>query len=233
MMTWKRARGEEQKAKRVSEIVDATARLYKNHSFDDISFALIAKEARFTRSNLYKYFSNKEDVFLALLTHDLIRFRRALARAHRPGMVASVKAFAGAWTKTLIEHERLLKLFSILYTSLEKNASLESLTRFKKTAKDELATLAGLLCSAFPALTPEQAGKFLHLQGALAIGLYPMARPSDVQREAMQRAGFDQIGIDFEAHLRGAIEHLLHGLLNRPDRRGVGADQGEEGAGAR
>jgi AcrR family transcriptional regulator len=212
-MTWQRARSEEQKEKRVSEIVAATARLYEKYDFEDITFARIAREARFTRSNLYKYFRTKEEIFLALLTQDLVRFRRALARALRPGKVSSVEACAAVWTKTLIRHERLLRLFSILYTSLEKNSSLDSLTRFKRTARHELGALSEILCTLFPALTPEKAGEFLHNQGALATGLYPMAHLSEIQRQAMERAGFEQIGIDFEAHLRDAIEHLLEGLV--------------------
>jgi hypothetical protein len=37
-MTWQRARSEEQKQQRISEIVGATARLYKKLSFKAISF---------------------------------------------------------------------------------------------------------------------------------------------------------------------------------------------------
>ena len=35
-MTWQRARSEEQKERRVSEIVTATARFYEKHAFEDI-----------------------------------------------------------------------------------------------------------------------------------------------------------------------------------------------------
>jgi hypothetical protein len=55
-MTWERARTDEQKEVQVAEIVEATARLYENHSFEDINLPLIAKDAKFTCSNLYKYF---------------------------------------------------------------------------------------------------------------------------------------------------------------------------------
>lgn len=212
-MTWERARSEAQKEHRISEIVSATARLYETYTFEEITYAQIAREAKFTRSNLYKYFSTKEEIFLELLGQDVVRCRKALARALRPGKVSSVQECATAWAKTLIKHERFLRLFSILYTSLEKNASLESLTRFKVTARDELGTLSGLLRGVFPMMTLDEAGEFLHLQMALAIGLYPMAHLSDVQTQAMERAGFERIGIDFEGYLRDGIEHLLRGLV--------------------
>jgi hypothetical protein len=40
-MKWQRARSEEQKQQRISEIVNATARLYKKHSFEEISLLFI------------------------------------------------------------------------------------------------------------------------------------------------------------------------------------------------
>ena len=66
-MTWVRARNEEQIEQRISEIVDATARLYESHRFEEITFAMIAKEADFTRSNLYRYFATKEDIFSGIV----------------------------------------------------------------------------------------------------------------------------------------------------------------------
>ena len=212
-MKWQRARSEEQKEERISEIVTATARLYDTYTFDEITFARIAKEARFTRSNLYKYFKTKEEIFLGLLGQDIANWRRSLVEALRPGEVKSIGECAAIWARTLTEHERLLRLFSILFTSLEKNVSLESLVRFKSATRIELATMAQLLCTLFPTLTPEKAGRFLHVQGALAIGLYPATHLSDIQRQAMEQAGFEPIGMDFESTFREATEHLLRGLI--------------------
>jgi len=59
---WVRARSDEQIEQRINEIVDATARLYEENRFEDITFAMIAKEANFTRSNLYRYFQTKEEI---------------------------------------------------------------------------------------------------------------------------------------------------------------------------
>ena len=61
-MTWERARSEEQIEYRVNEILKATAKLYEEHRFEEITFVMIAKEAGFTRSNLYRYFKTKEDI---------------------------------------------------------------------------------------------------------------------------------------------------------------------------
>ena len=75
---WKRARTKKQKKSRKEEIIEATSYLYENHIFSDITFALIARKSNFTRSNLYKYFNNKEEIFLELLLADIIKWRKTL-----------------------------------------------------------------------------------------------------------------------------------------------------------
>ena len=114
MMTWKRARSEEQKERRVAAIVTATARLYEKRAFEDISFALIAREAKFTRSNLYKYFRTKEEIFLELLGRDLVQYSRDLVKALGENEACNIAEFACIWTNTLIKHDRMLRLFAIL-----------------------------------------------------------------------------------------------------------------------
>ena len=92
-MKWQRARSEEQKEHRISEIVDATARLYEKHSFEEISFTLIAKEAGFTRSNLYKYFSSKEEIFLTFLIQDTRIWRAELLKTCCTSKIDFVEKF--------------------------------------------------------------------------------------------------------------------------------------------
>jgi len=118
----------------------ATARLYERRAFGDISFALITKEAKFTRSNLYKYFNTKEEIFLELLGQDLVQYSRDLVKALGEGEVRGVREFAHVWANTLIQHERMLRLFAILYTAREKNSSLERLARSPQSFASSNAT---------------------------------------------------------------------------------------------
>ena len=74
-MTWERARSEEQKEQRFSEIMAATASLYEKHRFEESTFVLIAKQEKFTRANLYKYFHSKAEIFLEFIKHDIVLWR--------------------------------------------------------------------------------------------------------------------------------------------------------------
>lgn len=212
-MTWERARSKEQKEQRVTEIVDATARLYRRYSFEDISFALIAKEAGFTRSNLYKYFSSKEEIFLEFLKHDIILWRKDLVKTCQRRKAWSVETFASVWVAMLSKHKRLLDLSSILHSFLEKNVCEQTLVDFKRRAIDELKVLSDLLCGMFPALSSEKAGEFLELQLAAAIGSYQITNLTEMQRKVLEYPEFRHLKVDFNRYLQRAVECLLRGLM--------------------
>ena len=65
--SWKRANDREQKEIRKREICDAALALNEASPFSEMTLADIARYASFTRSNLYKYYSCREDLFLFLL----------------------------------------------------------------------------------------------------------------------------------------------------------------------
>ena len=210
-MSWIRARTEEQKELRISEIVDATARLYEKRSFEDITFVLIAKEADFTRSNLYKYFNTKEEVFLELIKHDIVRWRKEVVDTFK-NQHYSIKDFAKIWVDIQIRHKRMIGLFTILYTTLEKNSSLQSLISFKKKIKEELELIAAVLMDIMPFFTLETVVEFIFSQLALAIGTYPMLNLTDAQKEAMDTVGLTSDPQYFKSIYSNSIEYLLKGL---------------------
>ena len=124
-MEWERARTEEQKELRIAEILAATERLYDKYEFEEITFVLIAEEANFTRSNLYKYFNSKEEIFLEFVQYDIKKYVKSLVKSFRFNKDYSVDEFVSIWVKTLVKHKRLLDLIGILFSSLERNCSEE------------------------------------------------------------------------------------------------------------
>jgi AcrR family transcriptional regulator len=212
-MTWERARSEEQKEQRIAEIIAATAHLYETRNFEEITFVLIAREATFTRSNLYKYFNSKEEIFLEFIKHDIVFWRKDVAENIKPGKICSVREFAFKWVRLQVKHERLIKLLSILHSALEKNVSIEKLTEFKRGAKEELFVVAEILCSVFSKLTIEQAANFLELQIASAIGLFQMTDLSEMQQQVLDDPEFAVLKLDFATSFQESVEHLLNGIL--------------------
>jgi AcrR family transcriptional regulator len=214
IMGWERARTEEQKESRVAEIVAATARLYDTHRLEDINLSLIAKEANFTRSNLYKYFNTKEEIFLEFIKRDTERWRQDVMAAYERERTYSVEEFAFIWVRVLVRHRRFLGLQSILYTILEKHVSVQSLVNFKRRLNDDVLPVVDLMCTVLPACNQGKATEFILLQSAVASGLYAMTNYSDVQQEVLDMPEFEHYRLDFTIAFQDAVEYLLQGILD-------------------
>jgi len=213
---WVRARSDEQIEQRVNEIVGATARLYEENRFEDITFAMIAKEADFTRSNLYRYFQTKEDIFLELIKHDIAVWRRDILGNFADGN-PSLHEFAEFSVGSILKHQRMVKLLALLFTLLEPNASLEALTAFKKKITEEIGMVAQFISTKLPFPSVEAAAEFLSAQSYLAIGAYPMMNLTQKQKEAMQAIGEEINPEYYRERLVHAIEFLLEGMTqNQP-----------------
>ncbi len=213
-MEWERARSEEQKEQRIAEIIAATERLYKKYSFEEITFVLIAEEADFTRSNLYKYFSSKEEIFLEFLKHDIVLWRKDLVKTYKKKKKYSAEEFVSVWVEILKRHNRMLDLLSILFHFLEKNSSLESVISFKFAIKAEVQMFIELLCEYFPNLTPEKALEFLYLHMSMATGLYQMTNHNEVQLKAMEHPELSHMKVEFDTYFENGVLYLLKGILD-------------------
>ena len=211
-MDWVRARSDEQIEQRINEIVNATARLYEEHSFEDITFAMIAKEADFTRSNLYRYFQTKEDIFLELMKHDIEVWRKDVLETFADEN-PSLHDAAETSVTLILRHTRLVRLFTILFTLLEPNASLKALTAFKQKITIEIGIVAQFLNSKLPFPSVEAAAEFLTTQSHLSIGTFPMMNLTKKQQEAMQVIGEETDPEYYRARLIHATELLLKGMI--------------------
>ena len=214
-MDWVRARSDEQIEQRINEIVNATARLYEEHSFEDITFAMIAKEADFTRSNLYRYFQTKEDIFLELIKHDITVWREDILENFAGGN-PSLHEVAVISVDLILKHKRMVKLFTILFTLLEPNSSLDALTAFKRKINEEIGMVAQFLSTVLQFPSVEAAAEFLSTQSYLAIGAYPMMDLTPKQIEAMETIGMETSPEYYRGRLVYALELLLRGYLDHP-----------------
>jgi hypothetical protein len=116
------------------------------------------------------------------------------------------------WVDIQIKHKRMIKLLTILYTTLEKNSSLESLISFKKKTKEEFELIAEVLMAIMPFFTLETTIEFLFAQLALAIGMYPMFNLTRAQKEAMDAVGMTSDPQFFKSIYSNSIESLIQGL---------------------
>lgn len=216
-VNWVRARSDEQIEQRINEIVNATARLYEENRFEDITFVMIAKEANFTRSNLYRYFQTTEDIFLELIKQDINLWRNDIVEAF-DNVPSSLRDVAETFVELILKYKRMVKLLTILFTLLEPNSSIEALTAFKQTITYEIGKVAQFISTVLSFPSIESAAEFISTQSYLVIGTYPMMNLTQKQKQAMQAVGEETSPEYYKDVLIRSIEILLDGYISGTDK---------------
>ncbi len=211
-MEFERARSREHVLERKKEILNACARLFDEYGFDGVNFKAIGALTSFTRPAIYKYYSSKEEILLDLFTQDLKLWDMDIQVMITSNETMDKDTYAKALTETFMRHQRLLKLLSILFSSLEKNCSLEKLITFKKDMHTHTFNFILSLEKFFPDASEEQRGQFMTTAISLVLGLYPYTHLSDRQIEAIKKSGVQHITPDFETILSNGLKLLLSDL---------------------
>ena len=193
---YQRARSPEQKAERMTAIMDAAEALSRQLPYHEINMGLIAKELGWSRSNLYKYASTQEDVFLSLHSRAHARYVADLLRT-LAGVPLPEAEFARRWAEVTARHEDLLRYQDILISIIESNASLERLVQFKRAFAEVVAPLDQLLSVQTGACAHDARELYLRLLYQ-APGLYNHYHCAEKTAEAMRLAGMPPITGTFE-----------------------------------
>jgi len=212
-MNWQRATTDEKKSERKEAIYKAAYTLFKRNGYDKVSFNGIAAEAGFTKSNMYRYFSSKEDIFLNVFT---VLFEKWVEdcnqRLQAMQVDEDIQHFAQSWVASQVAHPEFLDLTPLLFIALEKNSSFEQLLKFKTTAKSLLYSIAVEISRVYPKLQDEKAFKFLTLSYAATANYWAANSQSDALKKIYEMQEFQILTPDFEKDLTCSIEIIIKGL---------------------
>ncbi|GGO01043.1 TetR/AcrR family transcriptional regulator [Saccharibacillus kuerlensis] len=198
-MEFERVRTEEQRKIRVQQIKDAAVKLFDTEPFHEIDLTRIAKETSFTRGNLYKYVSSKEEIYLLVIEDEMYDYVDDLKKTFSSNPTPDMENFAEKWAQTTNRHHRMLKLLSMLATIIEQNVSLEKLVHFKQQLALIMAKMSEVVKVAFPSWHEATLSQFVQMQTYYASGLFPAVTPSPLQREAHEKADVQIDLPDFES----------------------------------
>lgn len=208
--SWKRARSDEQIGLRVNAVIEAAGRVFQNTPYENVTMLMIAREAKFTRSNLYRYFKTREEIFLALFMADIDTWAQQVTAAFsRP---ETPESFSTKWTEILCRQKRLLKLAPLLALSLEKNLSPDIYLRTKLALHERISAVIPVLQKALPALDATQCHDFILFHQALLAGAWPMTQYSEMQKQTLDNNGLQDFKIDFTAFYKKSILMYLRGI---------------------
>jgi AcrR family transcriptional regulator len=206
-MNWQRARSDDQIEQREAAILEAAATLFEEFRFDEITFVMIGKKANFTRSNLYRYFKTKEEVFLRLLTLDMIEWQISGTQLIEQSELNS-KNFIALWLPLVAENQRLLRLYEILASVLEMNVSEEALKRFKIQSHDSMSLLIDSLIEKNLFDDNENAFRFLISHIALVSGMNPKLRMPSSHHKVLKELNMAPVEGYYESILAEGVNAL-------------------------
>lgn len=156
MPDYKRARTDEQKEERMTQIKKAADGLFKTMPYTEITLSTIAEKLDWSRANLYKYVTTKEEIYLEITQDRMTEYLDSLLTVFPEGCRFSPETVAEIWTAQVASHEDYFRYVAFLLTIIERNVTVERLTVFKKTYYDRAFLLQKRLSYAL-GITEEQA----------------------------------------------------------------------------
>ncbi len=132
MQDYIRARTDEQKEERLGQIKTATNTLFQTMPYTSITLTTIAEKLGWSRANLYKYVTTKEEIFLELCSEKMTDYFNSLLSAFPEDNNFSAEVTAEVWGGILNAHKDYLRYLAYLMPIVETNVTVERLVSFKK-----------------------------------------------------------------------------------------------------
>jgi AcrR family transcriptional regulator len=221
-MAWQRARSPEQKEERRSSILEAAALMYEDGGLDEISLNGIARRAGISKANIYRYFENREEIFLQLVGEDFSAWVTDVERRLAPLAGGDdERAVARQLVESYLASSRLASLLPLLSSVIERNLSVDVIVRFKTLGLDLMIRLTNAIQVSLPSLTVDQTRRFVTVMHLLLVGGWPAANPPPTVKEALERPELQGMCFDFERDFEEALVTFLRGLRSADAREGV------------
>lgn len=127
-----RARSGEHKEERMTQIKEATAELFESDPYSEITLTTIAEKLGWSRANLYKYVTTKEEIILEIAGDKMEAYYGSLLSALPKGNDFSAEVIAELWAGILNANQDYMRYVSYLNPVIETNVTVERLAAFKK-----------------------------------------------------------------------------------------------------
>jgi AcrR family transcriptional regulator len=158
MSDYIRARSDEHKEERMTQIKEATAELFEAAPYSEITLTTIAEKLGWSRANLYKYVTTKEEIILEIAGDKMEAYYGALLAALPEGCNFSTEVIAEVWAGILNANQDYMRYVSYLNPVIETNVTVDRLAVFKKKYYDLANAISGRIAVMLN-ITPEAAYK--------------------------------------------------------------------------
>lgn len=195
-----RARSAEQKEQRLEEIKGAARSQFQTHPYHEITLTTIADELGWSRANLYKYVTTKEEIFLLLAGDECASYFEALLAALPEGCGLAPDVVAEVWAGIANAHQEYFRLGDLLTTIIETNVTVERLARFKSGYYAHVSAMEERL----PRILDIRAAHVEPLLLAIyyhAVGLVSGCWRNPLVAQALESIGRERRQVDFRAEM--------------------------------
>ena len=196
---------------RKEEVISACERLYEKLDFKDINIKFIASHISVGRTSIYNYFGTKEEIFLALLEREYLKWNEDLSILLLKNEKLSKEDFIDKITDSLLKRKILLKLISMNMFEIEANSRIENITNYKLAFKESISLLEQCLCKFFDAKDIE-AEEITFTILPFLVGIYPYTSLTDKMKEATHKANLEYKYYTDKELIKMGLEKILGGV---------------------
>jgi AcrR family transcriptional regulator len=211
-MKYQRARQPAQKADRRLRLLKAARGMLQDVQPLEFGLNALARKARMSKANVYRYFESAEDVLFSVLLEELDDLVSALERL-RP---QSPSALAATLVEAFAARPLLCALLGVASSRLEHNLSVEAIARTKQSMCSLTLRAARALEVCAASLSAAKAVWLVQATSMYVSALWPSARPSNAVEEVMARPEFTGFRPHFARDLRAFLDVVLAGLSGEP-----------------
>ena len=199
-----RARSTEQKAQRLEEIKRVAEAQYATRPYHEITLTTIADELGWSRANLYKYVTTKEEIFLLITIDKCRNYLEALLSALPAGCNFSSEVISEIWAGIVTAHQDYFRYGDLVFSILETNVGIEKLVDFKRVYYNGLDKLREQVAPIL-GIKPEHMEMFVNGIYYHAVGLSGWCQENPLVRQAIEEIGVTSAPIDFQTEMHDFI----------------------------
>lgn len=196
---------------RKEEVINACEKLYEKLDFKDINIKLIGEQISVGRTSIYNYFQTKEEIFLALVEREYLKWNEDLYTIFEQNEKLSKEDFINKITDSLLKRKILLKLISMNMFEMEANSRVESITNFKLVFKESIYLIEQCLCKFFN-VKDSEAEEITFTILPFLVGIYPYTSLTDKMKEAINKAELKYKFYTDKELIKMGLEHILGGI---------------------
>lgn len=211
-MAFQRARSREQIEERRNTIIEAAAAILAEHGIEHVTISSVSNEAGLTRPTIYNYFKTTEEILVQLIIRDYGAWIDELSGSFKLNRIYEIEDLARIWSETMSHYPRFMKLYSMLFTVLETNCSLETLARFKREFLELGMPLREILGQLFPEANEQAIYEFMIFQVTSCVGIFAMSNMSEAQMKAIEMSETGYVPPEFTPMYRQAVYQQLYCL---------------------